>query len=37
MIATIPAFVVTWIVPLKKMDKGPEPETIVLETSNPAA
>ena len=36
MIATIPAFVVTWIVPLKKMDKGPEPETIVLETSNPA-
>lgn len=33
MFATIPAFVVTWLVPLKKMSEEPSPETIELETT----
>jgi PAT family beta-lactamase induction signal transducer AmpG len=33
MIATIPAFAVTWLVPLKKMDDEPPVETIELEVA----
>jgi hypothetical protein len=33
MFATIPAFVVTWLVPLKKMDNEPPVETIELEAA----